>query len=179
MRETGIREAWHAALFYEDAERLSRCVSDYVGSSISAGGQAVVVCTPHHWSLVRAQLRTSGHDVEDALVQGRLKLLDARSTLSRFLCGRELDRERFREAIEPAVRSFRTSRRVLVYGEMVDLLCQDGNAQAALELEQLWNELHKTVPFWLLCGYLYPPLRGRSTELKRVCGAHTHVIRMC
>jgi hypothetical protein len=42
---------------------------------------------------------------------------------------------------------------VRVYGEMVALLWADGQVAAALELEDLWNELGRRLPFSLFCGY--------------------------
>jgi hypothetical protein len=43
--------------------------------------------------------------------------------------------------------------RVRAYGEMVDLLWQKGELAAALQLEELWNDLAKAHPFALHCAY--------------------------
>ncbi len=67
---------------------------------------------------------------------------------------------------------------VTVFGEMVALLWAEGNYQAAIRLEQLWNDLRNHLPFSLQCSY---PMRGfdkhEHTELfMRVCAEHTAVI---
>jgi hypothetical protein len=42
---------------------------------------------------------------------------------------------------------------VRAFGEMVALLWAQGKSQAALELEDLWNELPGHHPFSLMCAY--------------------------
>lgn len=61
---------------------------------------------------------------------------------------------------------------------MVALLWQQGNAEAAIRLEQYWNDLAKTHSFSLLCGY---PLGGFNREhhresFARICSEHRAVI---
>src|SRR5687767_2201564 len=87
------------------------------------------------------------------------------------------DRDRFfqvvgalvhREAGEPAVRA---------YGEMVDLLWRDGLMDAAIRLEELWNELGRGQAFSLLCAYVmgdfYKETQG--DRFREMCRTHTHV----
>ena len=42
---------------------------------------------------------------------------------------------------------------VCVFGEMVWLLWDAGQVNAAIEVETLWNELGHQYPFSLLCAY--------------------------
>ena len=42
---------------------------------------------------------------------------------------------------------------VRAYGEMVDLLWRDGNPEAAIRVEELWNDLAQSHVFSLLCAY--------------------------
>jgi PAS domain S-box-containing protein len=60
---------------------------------------------------------------------------------------------------------------------MVDLLWRDGAPDAAIRLEELWNDLGRHYTFSLLCAY---PLanfykESDSTGFDRVCNAHTAV----
>jgi len=68
------------------------------------------------------------------------------------------------------------TRSLRVYGEVVDLLAERGELDAALRLEALWNDLIAQVPMALLCGYSAPRYRepGRSEEVQRICSAHSH-----
>ena len=63
-------------------------------------------------------------------------------------------------------------------GEMVTLLWADGKSQAAIRLEQLWNQLAKTHSFQLHCAY---PLNLFSGErdgepIQEICAEHSHVV---
>src|ERR1051325_3166441 len=42
---------------------------------------------------------------------------------------------------------------IAAYGEMVALLWSEGKREAAVRLEQLWNDLYSTHSFSLLCAY--------------------------
>jgi hypothetical protein len=59
---------------------------------------------------------------------------------------------------------------VRAYGEMVDILWQAGNRDAAIRLEEYWNELAKLQTFSLFCAYRLDPL---DSEL---CKVHTHLV---
>jgi PAS domain S-box-containing protein len=70
------------------------------------------------------------------------------------------------------------TRRVAVFGEMVALLWTDGKFEAAIQLEQLWNELARTHSFQLHCAY---PLSQFSKQedaekIQEICAEHSHVI---
>jgi hypothetical protein len=67
---------------------------------------------------------------------------------------------------------------IRAYGEMVDVLWQDGNADGAIRLELLWNQLASTYEFALLCGYavghFYKETSG--SRFQAVCDQHSHVV---
>ena len=56
-------------------------------------------------------------------------------------------------------------------------LWRAGNSQAAVRLEELWNELAETHPFSLLCAYVMGNFHRAShqADIEQICGAHTHV----
>ena len=67
---------------------------------------------------------------------------------------------------------------VRAYGEMVDVLWQRGEREAATRLEEYWNELGKLQTFSLLCAYRMDPLDSASYggALECVCNTHTHLL---
>ncbi len=63
------------------------------------------------------------------------------------------------------------------YGEMVDVLWQRGERDAAIRLEEFWNDLAKLQTFSLLCAYEMDPLDPAAYHpLECVCKVHTHLI---
>ena len=64
---------------------------------------------------------------------------------------------------------------VRAYGEMVDALWQRGEREAAMRLEDFWNELARLQTFSLLCAYylwttsMPRPMAGRCRSARRHC----------
>lgn len=69
-------------------------------------------------------------------------------------------------------------RRLHVYGELVGLLWDAGHLAAAVELEELWNELRTSLPLSLFCAYRVDPLMGEVEDrhLEETHRRHNEVI---
>ena len=67
--------------------------------------------------------------------------------------------------------------RVAVFGECVHLLWEQGNAEAAIQMEQLGNQLAKTHDVDILCGYSLGRVQGGmdSQIFQRICAEHSAV----
>ena len=182
--ETGCTPAPHSAhttQFYGDDEFLLNELCGFIATALAAGDSAVVVATkPHRESLAR-RLESRGLSMETIAKQGRYIALDAAETLSKFMVQNWPDERRFTEAIgslltQAAASS--TTARIAAFGEMVALLWDEGNAEAALRLERLWNQIAASYSLSLHCAYpLSSFKRGDETELLgRICAEHSHVI---
>jgi len=105
-------------------------------------------------------------------------LLDAQETLSMFMTNGKAEAEAFEnnmcEVIKRACRG-RPNCTVRVYGEMVDLLWKNGEQEAAIRLEILWNQLANTKAFSLLCGYAMGHFY-KDASVQEICRHHTHVV---
>jgi hypothetical protein len=57
------------------------------------------------------------------------------------------------------------------------MLLAEGKAEAAIRLEQLWNQLAATCEMDIFCGYALSSFRGEEDEhiLQSVCAEHTAV----
>ncbi|NOK38871.1 histidine kinase [Corallococcus exercitus] len=180
QRQSPPTEGDHHVQFYEAPSFLFDVVAKFLATGFQTGEPAVVIATEAHRSGFKAHLKAMGFEVERALEDGRLVLLDSRDTLAKFMVGGLPDWSRFQQLIGAVLdRSHRAAggRKVRAYGEMVDLLLKDQNPQAALLLEEQWNELGRSYPFSLLCAYA---LGGFQTQedartFHQVCAAHTHV----
>ncbi|MFP2930217.1 ATP-binding protein [Pyxidicoccus sp. 3LG] len=171
----------HIVQFYEDEAFLFDALEAYLVGGLKAGESAVIIGSEPHRQAILQRLSTAGVDVADACDTGRLTLLDARETLSRFMVQGRPDWNRFRDVVGAVLAKSRAAAngtRVRAYGEMVDLLWQDGLPEAAVELEELWNDLAGLHAFSLLCTYALGNFGDEAHErpFRDVCRAHAHVI---
>jgi signal transduction histidine kinase len=168
----------HFAQFYESDEFLVASLSEFVGAALRGGEAAIVVATREHRLALEACLQESGLDLAAARLSGQFVSLDASETLSTFMVGGAPEPRHFATTFGDTIAQTSRWRRVRVFGEMVALLWADGNHDAALRLEGLWNNLLETHDFVLYCAY---PMHGFDTEalaepLADVCAKHTYVV---
>ena len=173
----------HVVQFYSEDGSLLDGLSRFIGTALGAGDAAVAICTKAHRDGLTRRLKARGFDTNTAVTQGRLVLLDAAETLSKFMIGDVPDAELFREVIGEVLNRARAvaegeNPRVVAFGEMVALLWAQGKPETAIRLEELWNELAETQSFSLRCAY---PLRafnrGDHSELfLKICCKHSGVI---
>jgi len=174
----------HGVQFYSADKFLIEELSRYVNHALHAGDAAVVVATEEHRESLIRQLSAQGVEIATAIEQGRFLALDAAQMLATFMIEGWPDQQRFNGVvggvIEKAVAA--TDRganpRVAIYGEMVALLWEQGKVEAAIRLEQLWNDLARSKSFSLFCGY---PISSFGHErdadlLMKVCGEHSAVV---
>jgi hypothetical protein len=173
--------AGHDVQFYRTDEYLTKAVVAFLAEGVRAGQPIIVVATEAHRLAFAEGLRARGLD-PDAIFSDRLAVwLDARETLASFMEGKLPDRGLFMATVGRVFESLLDKRYYLVirgYGEMVDLLLKDGNTEAAILVEQYWNELAERYKYSLLCGYSVDTfLYGAGFEaFRRVCGTHTHAL---
>ena len=144
-------------------------MSRFVGTALGAGDAAVVIARKTIRDGLTQRLKARGFDVAQAANQDRYIALDAAEVLSKFMSNGLPDPERFSNTVEQfLVRAKAAAEgenpRVVAFGEMVALLWAEGRTEAAIRLEQLWNDLAKTYSFNLWCGY---PLAGFSADAGR------------
>jgi signal transduction histidine kinase len=148
-----------------------------------AGDVAFVVATPAHREGLAERLKARGLDLEVSAKLGRYCAFDAAETLSGFMVHGVLNTTLFHSFLGYILSSVRSTAegkrtRVVFFGEMVALLWADGNFDAALKLEQLWNDLAHLHSFQLYCAY---PMKSFNQESHsqaffNLCAKHTHVI---
>lgn len=169
----------HVAQFYERDEFLLDEVTRFVGAGLGAGDAVVVIATKPHLDSLENGLTARGVDMAVASEHGRYIPLDAIETMTKFMAGGAVDGARFVEVVGGAIaRAAEGHVHVRAFGEMVGLLWVQGQQEAALRLEELWNDLARTRPFSLLCAYPMAAFGDAldGTPLRRMCGEHSHVI---
>jgi len=169
----------HVVYFYVDDSELVGAVAPYLAGA-EVAEVAIVIATDAHLRAFRAELEAGGVDIAQASAAGRFVALDAATTLAAVLVDGEIDRDAFHEVIGGLVSKAAASGcAVRAYGEMVALLWDAGNVLAAIELERLWNELAREMPFSLFCAYPAASVSGseHAEALHQVCHLHSSVLQ--
>lgn len=168
----------HAVRFYSDETSFFEELTDFACSVLRSREPVIMVATEEHCHLIRRMFISKGCDPDRTPVV----LLDAGATLERFMVGNEPNGMRFRDAMLRILARARggygrNSQRVTIFGEMVAVLWSQGNAKAALQLEEMWNDLSHTQRFSLICAYPARLFEGSEhwEEFSSVCAAHSDV----
>jgi hypothetical protein len=164
----------HFVQFYRTDDYLIECLASYVAAGILGGERVMVIATPEHRIALEKRLRVKNVDVAGMTAQSRYLALDAEEMLAKFMVNGRPDPALFEEVVGSLIRSASKESRVRAFGEMVALLWAAGQAEAALAVEELWNDLARRHAFALYCAY--PAECSGPPGVERICRAHTHVI---
>jgi hypothetical protein len=169
----------HAVQVYDDVSVLARSVAAYLAGGFHAGDPALLIVTPDHWEAFASELERGGWDPAALERKGLLGRAGAEEVLDSFMGDELPSPERFERVVGGLVdeTSWRfPNRTIRAFGEMVDVLWQRGQKRAAIALEELWNDLARTRPFALLCGYQLDvfELAVQREALPEVIRTHSH-----
>ena len=175
-----IYDHHHAVQFYGEEKSLFDTVASFLGQGFLDGQPAIVIATAAHGVAILNELQRRMIDVKRAQRIGDLIVLDAHQMLDRFMDGEQPNPTRFQDAISPILARMSENRAsrtcVRAYGEMVDVLWKERRAEAAIELERLWNALAERYGFALLCAYSMENFHRETRLFEEVCRQHTHVM---
>lgn len=162
----------HFVHFYRDDALLVDEVVAFIDRALQAGAAGIVIASSARGELLRRRF-----DALAAPGRGQLVLLEAEQLLPQFMVGDWPDKERFHATVgEVVARACAAGGHVHAFGELVALLCAQGRYEAALRLEQLWNELVKCHDFSLFCAYPWLAFnRSEKSEVfQQLCAEHGH-----
>lgn len=179
---TGNLNAGHVVQFYAHEEELSDRVAGYLLGALNRDGVAVVIATQAHRQAFEARLTDAGADLAEAVRSGAYRALEARQVAEAFVRDGRLDRDGFERMvgglIGQAGRGGSRPGPVRAYGEVVSVLWDAGLVSAAVELEQLWDDVVRRRPLSLLCGYPVGSVMrsGHLDAFAEVCRLHHEVV---
>lgn len=169
----------HFVQLYSDQAFLSEAVAEYAGTGLRRGEGVLIVATADHRAAFLRELDALGIATRAAVKRGQLVLLDAEETLARFTAGGMPDWQSFHAVLGGGIAKVRLEYpAVRAFGEMVDVLWRRGERDAAMRLEEFWNDLAKLQTFSLLCAYHMDNLDAAAYRgpLECICKRHTHLI---
>jgi hypothetical protein len=173
-------EASHDVLFYSDDSVLLDRFTRFVSAALKANNPAVAILTELHRDGLIQRLAREGFDVDSAIQQGTLILLNAAQMLSSVMVGGSPDSVLFFKGlcglIESVAKAVKTEHsRVALCAECVGLLCAEGNISAALQLEETGNDLIQLYDIDIFCAYPLGCFHGEEDDsaFNSVCTLHT------
>jgi hypothetical protein len=170
----------HVVQLFDMIDSMAAGVASFLAQGLTRQAALLVVARKEHSDAIIQSLQSSGCDTNALIAAGTLTVVEAKHALRQFLRGGRPDAALFEAAVADLVRRLiaGSDGPLYVYGEMVDILAEEGNYAAAEELEGLWNQLGQSESFSLLCGYtssnFAAPVKG-AERLRAVCHLHSRV----
>ena len=139
----------HFVQFYQSENSLLTQLATFIEEGVESGETCIVVATDAHLKRLETMLPNQAD-----LSPGQYIALDAVTILEEFMVGDMPDCAKFLATIGTLVKQLaRQGKPLRIYGEMVAMLWKNGNKDAVLQLENLWNELINTYSCTLFCAY--------------------------
>ena len=181
LRWTGI-ELTHEVHFYSASEVHLQRATRFIQTAITSGYSVLICATGTSRGDIREALQSRQLDVDDLAERGNYISLDAAEMVSTFMVEGAPDPVRFSGLFGGLIRVAAEAGRsdlpgVAVYSECASLLCAEGKRDAAIRVEQLWNELARIHNIDILCGYSQNHFHDDDDIpfIKGLCAAHSRV----
>jgi len=175
----GRSPAAHKVQFYSDDEAFVVGFTYVIEAALEAGNAVIVAATESHGKSLLQRLQEHGVDTPAAIQQGRYLPLDVAETLSTFMVNGLPDPVRFfsvvGDLISTAARAATGKQsRVAVCGECASILWAQGNADAAIQVEQFCNQLTERYEMDILCGFSLSSFYREEDKqvFQRICDEH-------
>ena len=168
----------HIVELFDSPESLGEAVARFFVDGLSSGDNLLMAAKPVHVQAVADAMNRRGLAVATLVDAGRLVILDAATTLRLIMKRGVPDTHALDTMVENAIDHLAPNgQHVRVYGELVELLAEEGNFQGAELLEEFWNGFGSTHAISLLCGYssAHFVMPGSLASLESICRAHSRV----
>jgi hypothetical protein len=171
----------HIVQLYQDEDFYGEAIAHFAAAGLVRGESIILVATATNWLNISRRLKNKGFDPDELFERGQLTLLDADTTLPKFMSGGMPDGKIFKPLAQETIRKARRGGKypaVRWWGEMVNVLYVDGNSNASNRLEQFFDEVAHEETIAIFCSFLmdrYDP-KIYDEAFGNVCSTHSHVI---
>jgi DNA-binding NarL/FixJ family response regulator len=172
----------HEVQFYSDDSRFVAGFTGFLSAALKVGNPAFFIGTALHRNAILERLHTESPDIRTAIRQGKYLALDAAEFLSNFMVNDMPDPGWFLKVVDDSIAAARKGAngehlRVAACGECAPILWAQGKTDAAIRLEELWNQIAMTYDVDILCGYPLESLHHEedSYSFRRICEEHSAV----
>jgi len=173
-RNEVVIEPSHAAKFYSDDSSFVLGFAHFVEAALNAGNTVIAVVTESHLASLFQTLGARGLDLSVLIEQRRFIGLDVADTLATFMINDLPDPARFFRVVDELIASRAAPwehSRVAICGECSSTLWNRGNADAAILVEKLCNQVSRRYGMDVLCGFsLSSSYREEDKQVfRRIC----------
>ena len=170
---------FHEAGFYASDAELTAEYERFAAAALGAGKAVIALLETARRHELDRRLRARGIDLDRAIADDRYLVLDVAEVVPPMLVNGMPDATLFWQgAIALAMRVARASAQtppaIAGFGDCSQSLWKAGRGEAAVRLEQLWDEFVRTFNVEVLCGYSVPTAGLTEDESYRgICAAHS------
>jgi DNA-binding NarL/FixJ family response regulator len=172
----------HEVLFYRDDTSFVETISGFIASTLESGNAVLVVVTESHLRSLRRAVEARGVDVATAVEEGVYVPINVVDMLSAFMVDGSPDRARLLKAAADLIGKASKAvngefRRVSACGECAPTLLMEWSVDAALRVEQLWDEVARMYGIEIFCGYAVNTFQDDENRrvFERICAQHSAV----
>jgi DNA-binding NarL/FixJ family response regulator len=172
----------HEVLFYPDDASFVKSFSDFIEAALESGNAVLVVATESHLGSLRRTLEARSVDVATGVEKGIYVPVDVVDMLSAFMVDGFPDRDRLlkvaTDLIETASKAVNGKHSgVSACGECAPTLLGEWSVEAAIRVEQLWDEVARIYGMDILCGYSFRSFYGDQDRevFQRICAEHSTI----
>jgi len=173
----------HGVAFYDDEARLVDDFARYADPIVKTGIVLLVLSIASRREKLERSLRLRGVDVDRATDEGRIMWLVVEDALSSLMVDDRPDETRFSTLMAPIVaeataRAKAQRTRIAAWGECAPTLWRQGKAEAAVRVEQLWDQMARRHQIETFCAYTTNEVRYNEDNIihQQICQVHS-VIR--
>jgi len=172
----------HEVDFYHDDIALVNGFCRSIEDALKMGAAVIVIATASHHAQILEQFTYQGTNINAAMERGGYLSVNAVEALEMMMSDGMPDEGRCSRAVGDLIARARKAvtlkgARVAICGECAPTLLQEGKTDAAIRLEQIWDEVTKQHNADTLCGYLWSafPEGENSAVLRRIRAEHSAV----
>jgi DNA-binding NarL/FixJ family response regulator len=171
----------HTVQFHANDSHFLDEVGKLVGATLRSGEQVVIVTSEATRDGVAQRLQARQLNLAMLAERGQYVAQDSALALSQVMHDGRPHKERLAEIVHGLDRlrlaAPNAPGRLTIFGDMTVALCRNGDFEAALEFERIWNELTRALPFFTVCSYpidCFEHVEARN-QFPNVCAEHSAV----
>lgn len=166
-------DRFHEVAFYRDEACFVEDFACFIETALNLGNPVILIASESHRQGLLNELVRRGWDVAAAIREGRYTALDASETLATFMVNDWPDPTRLAKVVSRVIGEANKSAKakhskIAVCGECAPTLLAEGKAEAAIQVEHLWDDLARKLGLQVLCGYVL-----RDFNIGRICEQHS------